>query len=177
MTALRQALMRLDGRGYKAYRAIAGEHALEGFTLHVDHVQADPYAAPSRMRALVPWQRADLPADTRAGGARTRAARDFLARAFARAARSSPEIGIDAGAQAVLERTACLFTQAGVELRFTVELPAAGRRIRGRRAAELICDELPEVVAAATRPERLDLTALARHCDCVEDQQALLDAV
>ena len=39
----------LDGRGYKAYKAIAGAWDFGDFTLHVDHVQGDPFAAPSRV--------------------------------------------------------------------------------------------------------------------------------
>ena len=31
------------------------------FTLSVDHVQGDPYAPPSRVRAIMPWQETGLP--------------------------------------------------------------------------------------------------------------------
>ena len=45
---LRNILHRIDGRGYKAYRDIRGSFDLdhEGLTLHIDHVQSDPFAAP-----------------------------------------------------------------------------------------------------------------------------------
>ncbi len=172
---LQQTLERIDGRGYKAYHDIAGLHEFPRFTLSVDHVQADPFAAPSRLRAFVPWTRAGLPDAARASAARERAARDFIARSFRAAAASIEEIGIDAGAQTVLERTACLFTDDGVELRFRVQLPANGRRIRGERARDLLCRHLPDCVRAAAEYESLDGGRLESHCAAVEDQCALRD--
>ena len=175
--ALARTLQRIDGRGYKAYRDIEGRHVFERFTLAIDRVQSDPYAAPSRLRAFVPWSIADLPAAACATPPRARAARDYLARAFRAAARDTAEISIDAGAQAVLERTACLFTDHGVELRFRVQLPADGRRIRGDRAERVLCRALPECVTAAAEFAHLDGEALERHCATVEDQCALRDAL
>jgi len=177
MEQLSKTLERIDGRGYKAYNDIAGRHAFDRFTLYVDHVQADPFAAPSRMRALVPWDVAALPDFALTGDARRRAARDYLARAFARDAADSRELGIDAGAQTVLDRTACLFTEAGVELRFTVHLPAAGRKILGRQARSLLCETLPAIVRRSAEYRELDGDALAGHCAAVEDQTVLRDAL
>ncbi len=172
MQELQSTLARIDGKGYKAYRDITGRYRFDDFELRVDHVQGDPYAAPSRLRAIMPWGETALPEDVR-DGVRARAARDFLARCFRRAARDEPAITIDAGAQTVLDRTAALFTSQGVELRFTVNLPARGRSILGRQARELLCRILPRAVRAALRPEHRDAAALAQHCDVVEDQIAL----
>ncbi|PSQ91236.1 MAG: isopentenyl-diphosphate delta-isomerase [Proteobacteria bacterium SW_6_67_9] len=177
MQQLSRTLERIDGRGYKAYNDIGGRHAFDRFTLYVDHVQADPFAAPSRMRALVPWSLAGLPESALSGAARRRAARDYLARAFAQASRDQQALGIDAGAQTVLDRTACLFTEAGVELRFSVHLPAAGRKILGRQAQSLLCATLPRVVRAAAEYTELDGEALERHCAAIEDQTALRAAL
>jgi len=170
---LEETLNRIDGKGYKAYKDIQGSFDFERFRLHVDHVQADPFAAPSRARAVVPWFIADLPESAYASRPRARAARDFLARTFRRQAREDGDINIDAGRQTVLDRTACLFTEAGVELRFTVSLPAAGRKILGRKAAELLGQRLPEIVRDSAEAARLDLDALEAHCARVEDQVAL----
>jgi predicted ABC-class ATPase len=174
---LEEILQRIDGKGYKAYKDIAGAFDFERFRLHVDHVQADPFAAPSRARAVVPWAVADLPAAVHASPSRSRAARDFLARSFRRRAREEAEVNIDAGRQTVLDRTACLFTEAGVELRFTVSLPAAGRKILGRQAADLLGRRLPELVADAAEAVRLDLAHLERHCAAVEDQVVLRESL
>lgn len=45
----------LDDRSYAAYRAIVGRYeAQEGWILHIDRVQADPFAPPSEIRIEVP---------------------------------------------------------------------------------------------------------------------------
>ncbi|MEF8792057.1 ABC-ATPase domain-containing protein [Thiohalorhabdus sp.] len=172
---LEEILNRIDGKGYKAYKDIQGSFDFERFRLQVDHVQADPFAAPSRARAVVPWSIADLPGSAYASRPRARAARDFLARTFRSQAREDSDLDIDAGRQTVLDRTACLFTEVGIELRFTVHLPAAGRKILGRKAAELLCNRLPEIVADAAEAARLDLDRLEEYCAQVEDQVALRD--
>lgn len=173
MQRLKSLLTSLDGKGYKAYKDLKGSYDFPDFRLIVDHVQGDPYAAPSRLRAVVPYATADLPEHAYRGEPRQRAARDYIARAFRRAARDSSDIAIDAGAQTVLDRSCSLFTDAGIELRFTVNLPAKGRSIMGRRAAQLLTEELPDVIRACALSDALDGDALASYCDAVEDQVAL----
>ena len=46
---LESELGRIDGRGYKAYKDIRGSYRMGEFILHIDHVQGDPFASPSRM--------------------------------------------------------------------------------------------------------------------------------
>jgi predicted ABC-class ATPase len=50
---LKETLLRLDGKGYKAYKEIRDSYAFPGFWLSVDHVQGDPFASPSRIRVRV----------------------------------------------------------------------------------------------------------------------------
>ena len=47
---LLRLLERLDGRPYPAYRDLEGTWRIDDLTLHVDRVQGDPFAAPSRVR-------------------------------------------------------------------------------------------------------------------------------
>ncbi len=174
MERLRAKLLGLDGRNYKAYKDIQGWDVEFGrFRLRIDHVQGDPYAAPSRLRVFVPLTEAGVPGRALEGSARGRATRDFLARSFRRAARPERDLSIDAGGQTVLERTACLLTGDDIELRFRLELPGRGRRIMGRRAAELMCSVLPKIVENSLMAPGLDLESLERHCIVVEDQVAL----
>jgi len=178
MRELEEILRRVDGSGFPAYKDIQGRRfAFGGFVLVVDHVQGDPYAAPSRLRALVPLDVAALPPSATASPPRRRAARDFLARRLRQAARDERAIGVEAGGQTVLDRSACILTKRGLELRFTVDLPASGRKILGRAARALLLERLPEMVTAASRADRLDLAALELHCATVEDQCALRDAL
>ena len=62
--ALGDRLRRIDGRSYGAYREIEGRWVFPQFTLVIDHVQSDPFAPPSRLRALVPGRVAAFPPET-----------------------------------------------------------------------------------------------------------------
>jgi len=178
MRDLEAILHRIDGHGYKAYKEIEGRRfRFENFDLLVEHVQGDPYAAASKLRALVPAKMAALPASALASPARRRATRDFLARAFRAAAGRHREITIDAGRQTVLDRSACLIDAEAVELRFTVDLPGAGRRILGRKAASLLVDLLPGIIDSSALANNLDLEGLEHHAATVEDQEAVRAAL
>jgi predicted ABC-class ATPase len=178
---LRRVLRRIDGRGYKAYRDIRGAWTLGRVTLHVDHVQGDPFAAPSRLRLRVPVEAAGFPAELQTGPVRRLALEDFLVRAAARAAaggvrRGSGKSGalfVDAGGQQVIERTAAVVTPEFVELRLQAGLPAAGRRVLGREAEALLCQDMPDLADEALLFESHDPEAIRRFVEGVENQEHL----
>ena len=180
---LETILRRIDGRGYKAYRAIRGTYDLDGFRLSVDHVQGDPFAAPSRMSVRVESGRAGFPDYLSAGRIRRIALADFLTRAFHRAIRltaagrrgtgRSGLLEIDRGNQEVLEANSVVIQRGFLEARFTAGLPAAGRSIRGRQAAEMLLSELPRIVRRSLFYPRLPGRQLRRQIQVVEDQDAL----
>lgn len=182
MQRLLALLSRLDGRGYKAYKELRGEYAFPDFTLILDHVQGDPFAAPSRVRVFVPQGVADFPPELYATEARRVGLEHYLAEVFARAAQRasrrrgtghSGEIRLSAPGQQVLPRTAVRVREAGVEARFTVGLPAAGRRILGREAAALLTEDLPAVVRRALRYASLDAATARRYAETNEDADFL----
>ncbi len=143
---LAQKLVRIDGSGYKAYKDIQGSYeAGDGF-LFIDHVQADPYAPPSKIRLRVPIKKAGFP-DYLYEGIRVIALEDIIARRVRTNIKEnySRGINIDAGQQQVLKRTAAKVTPEFIEVRMTVGLPATGRRIQGREAKEILCQALPEI--------------------------------
>lgn len=171
-------MLRLDNRGYKAYKDIQGTYDFPGFTLIIDHVQGDPFAAPSKLRVRVPQSVAGFPSDTYRSRSRRIALRDYLTRQFERAARQvsgrrgtgkSGLITIDRPGQEVLERTSAYITHEYVEVRFVVGLPASGRRILGRQAAEMLCDDVPHIVDRALKYRRVNSKELQRHVETVED--------
>ena len=46
---LRSLLNRIDRRGYPAYKDTRGTYQFPNYILSIDHVQGDPFAAPSRV--------------------------------------------------------------------------------------------------------------------------------
>ncbi len=181
MGSLNQELLSLDGASYGAYRRIQGVHPEYDFTLFIDRVQADPFASPSRVRVRLPMERAKLPLAFWQSEIRRVALCDFLTRQFGAVARrlgqrrgsgGSGRVDILEPSQAVLARSAVVVNKDWVEVRFRVGLPAVGRRIAGREAAELFGSDLPEMVKALYY-ENLDGEALRRHVEAVEDGEAL----
>jgi len=170
---LHRHLNRIDGRGYPAYKDIRGRYQFPNFTLLIDHVQGDPFAAPSRLRVQVPMTVARFPAAGYANRSRAIALRDFLARAFAAACRAttgprrgsgkSGLINMEMPGQEILERSSIMITPDMVEARFVVGLPAQGRRILGRQAATILGGILPKIVAASLRYESLNHDQLQIH--------------
>jgi predicted ABC-class ATPase len=188
MNDLRKDLQRVDGRPYPAYRDLRGRRYAAGpYQLTLDHVQGDPFASPSRARVDVPATVLDLPATAHGTRDARRATADFLHRAIARSLRGvrhragsgkSGLIEIASFGQEVLERTAVRVAEDGaVVVRLSVGLPAAGRRILGREAAEILSMRLPHALEAAIGRDRLDRSALSRHIQVVEDQIALRAAL
>lgn len=183
MENLRALLSRIDGKGYKAYKTLQGTYRFPDYELHIDHVQGDPYAAPSRISVRIPMSVAAIPAGLRSDDTRRLAVADYLARAlrkaidrFVRGGRGtgrSGEVAIAAGGQEILIRNAVLVTDDAVEVRLTIGLPAAGRRVRADDARAMLFDELPEVITAGTRYRALPQHEVQSHIETLEDQRSL----
>ncbi|MEA2514142.1 MAG: hypothetical protein QOJ59_3629 [Thermomicrobiales bacterium] len=183
MGELEGLLLSIDRKGYGAYGRIEGAWEGEGFTLFVDRVQRDPFATPSKVRLRIPQRVAHIPADLRESRPRRVATEDYLLRTFATAARGAPrgggsgrsgDVRVDAGGAEILQRSGCELTAEHVELRFRIGLPAAGRSVLGREAAELMCRWLPKAAQAVTW-EHLDRETAREWADLAEDH-ALLQA-
>jgi len=183
---LRTRIESLDGKAYGAYRSLVGRHRLTvgrgiQYDLFIDHVQADPFAPPSRMRLRIPMAAAALPAEIFSTDARRMAVEDFLARSLRRAAvRLGSEAGrgaaffVDAGGQEILRRSAVKVAGGPggfVEARLSVDLPAAGRRILGRQCARLLTEILPRAAEWGLTWGRVDQGAARRWVAQCEDQE------
>jgi predicted ABC-class ATPase len=176
---LQQQLFSLEGQSYKAYKELWGRYEFPNFTLFIDRVQGDPFAAPSQCRVRVPNAKdTAIPQDFYRNDSREIALRDFLTRAFHRASqdlrqrRGSGKSGLIAilqPGQAVLERSSVVVNDGFIEARFVVGLPAFGRRIAGQQAAELLCHDLPQLVDRALCFQNLDVQALQQHVETAED--------
>jgi len=187
---LRRILARIDGRGYKAYKDIEGRYDAGTFTLFVDHVQGDPFAAPSKLRLRVPQSQALLPPGLFQNTVRRIALQDFLARQVDRIIRRTVQgrrgtgksglICVDAGGQEVLERTAIVVGPRWVEARLHAGLPAAGRRVLARQAEAMLCSELPQIVEHALCWRNLPQAEAQQFVECIENQEHIrsqLDAL
>lgn len=180
---LRSILHAIDNKGYGAYKSIAGAYDLDDLTLHIDYVQGDPFASPSRLRAEFPAASVGLPDDLLQPRIRRRAAADYLNRQLRRAlepaSRSrgsgkSGQVSILRPGQQILERTSLAIDDGGgVVARFTAGLPARGRRVLGRQAEEMLLADVPSALRGVLSRSSLDLDGLRSHALLAEDSEAL----
>ncbi|RIV20181.1 ATPase [Alicyclobacillaceae bacterium I2511] len=181
--SLRRRLWAMEGRAYPAYKEIVGRYDFGLFTLKIYHVQGDPFAAPSRMGLVFVPQKLNLPVWAYATPKRAVSTADWLTRQFGLALRrvsqrrpgtgKSGLLAVDVPGPEVLARSCCQVTASQVEMRFVVGLPAAGRRILGREAANLVCEQLPELAASSLVVSPEATAQLRTHVETVEDAQAL----
>lgn len=188
MPDLSADLRRIDGRPYPAYRDLRGRtYACGAYRIQFEHVQGDPFAAPSRLAVYVPAAVVGLPREAIHGVDARRATADFFHR---RLLRRLAQVRTRAGSgksgmldvcpvgQEVLDRTAVRVDASGnARLLLNVGLPAAGRRILGREAAALLLERLPGALDSALRRGCWQDADLRRHVWAVEDQVALRAAL
>ncbi len=181
---LRNILLRIDGKGYTAYKDIEGSFDYGRFILHIDHVQGDPFASPSRLRANVSLSWTGFPRDLYDRPIKRIAFQDFIARRFEnlkkrfgkrhRGTGRSGLINIDSGGQEIIERSSVVIDGQGVEIRFTVGLPAEGRRILGNEAISILLDEIPLMVEHSLFYTHYDPHDVKLHVEVAEDYEAIL---
>ncbi|MCG6956029.1 MAG: ABC-ATPase domain-containing protein [Gemmatimonadetes bacterium] len=186
-TDLAERARALDGRGYNAYKALRGAWDFETFVLHVDHVQGDPFAAPTRVRVVVPSDTAGLPEASFRSPIRALGTAAFLARALGRSARErsgtagsgrSGQIEVETPGQEVLAQTAVQVDEAGgVEARFGIGLPARGRRVLGAEAVKLLTTTVPALVRTALVASTHDPDDIERQAEVNEDAEHLRAAL
>jgi len=180
---LRKTLFKIDGKGYGAYKQIKGRYDFVVFRLSVDHVQGDPFAAPSRVSVTIAASKAGFMEELWNTPSKKIALQDFLARQFHQAVKrfaagkrgigTSGLIAISSGGQEILERNAVLITNESVEARFVVGLPAAGRTILGKDAVRVFMDEIPDIVTHSLVCKNIDVAGLKKHLDVAEEQESL----
>lgn len=184
---LRDALRIIDGRGYPAYRDIAGGYGFDDFVFYIDRVQGDPFASPSRVRVRVYQDTAGFPKDTYSGKTREIALRDFIARAFNSASEKfslgnrgsgkSGLISMSRPGQQILERSSVVVTHMYAEARFGMGLPAFGRSVAGKHAEAMFFEELPKIVRFSMIFGNLDEDALYEHIETAEDADFLRNEI
>ncbi|RZT86469.1 putative ABC-class ATPase [Pseudonocardia sediminis] len=174
--ALASSLHGMDGASYGRYKSLTGRWTMDGFTLEVRRIQADPFAPPSRIRVDVPASTAGFPAELHDSDVRRRALGGYLLRALRRALSGTP-VTVDAGGQEVLARSAIRLDDGAVRVELGVPMPGHGRRIDGKQAARTLTRDLPDAVLAALRWETADRAAAEEFVHTVEDATALREAL
>lgn len=182
---LRQLLGRIDRRGYPAYKDTRGTYRFRDYVLSIDHVQGDPFAAPSKLSIRVDGKTAGFPPELYRLPCQRVALEDGLLRRFgeeaerasfrAKGSGHSGLIAVSRCGQEVLERTACRLDtdSGGILVRLEVGFPANGRTINARELEKILFELLPRCVDASLLYRNLDERALQAAADLAEDQEAI----
>lgn len=171
----------IDRRSYPAYKSAQGAYDMGGFVLSIDHVQGDPFAAPSKVSVTVSHQRAGYPAEYFDRPWKKRALEDYLVRQFgkeiaqfnfkARGSGKSGLIAISSPGPEILSRTACECGKNGITARFEVGFPAHGRTIDSGELTRILFDFLPRCVKSVFFYKNRDQGEVRAVVDLSEDQQ------
>lgn len=181
MTDLENLLKSIDHKGYPAYKELRGQYDFRCFLLSIDHVQGDPFAAPSKVSVQVPVEKAGFPEAFLDNRENRITLQDHLTRLFAREisccnflAKGSGKSGLiscSACGQEVLERTACKMDEEKIVVRLEVGFPANGRSIQSGELRKILFEFLPGAVEKSLFYKNIDQNALQDVMDLGEDQQ------
>lgn len=182
---LRTLLINIDHRGYPAYKSVQGRYQFPGYMLSIDHVQGDPFAAPSRVSVHIAGAAAGFPASLYDTKEKRIALQDHLLRLFSRAvapysfqAKGSGKsglMGVSRCGQEVLERTACQIkpSDGSISLHMEIGFPANGRTIQSGELIRILFDFLPGCVQNSLFYRNLNQKAVQKVAELTEDQQAV----
>lgn len=178
---LRNKLKAIDHRGYPAYKELRGQYDFKEYVLSIDHVQGDPFAAPSRLSVLVKGEKAGFPPAFYDTHAKRITLQDHLTRLFAaevsggsfqaRGSGKSGLLAVSRCGQQVLERTALRVKNGDITLRFEAGFPANGRTINARELEKMLFDILPVCVKKSLYYGNINQNKLKQSICLCEDQQ------
>lgn len=182
---LKELLKRVDHRGYPAYKDTKGVYQFPGYLLSIDHVQGDPFAAPSKVSVCVKGAAAGFPKELYDTSWKKTALADYLLRQFseqterftckARGSGKSGLLSVSRCGQEVLARSACEIdgNTGDVLLRMEVGFPANGRTINAGELIKILYEFLPVCVKKTLYYKALDAKRVQQVMELSVDQHAI----
>ncbi len=179
---LQEILRRIDHKSYPAYKDTAGAYQFDSYVLCINHVQGDPFAAPSKVSIHVDGKKAAFPSDMIQKKHTRIALADALIRKFGKEAEAyshrakgsgkSGLLSVSRPGQEILERSACEIAPESGDLIFRLEIgfPANGRTISARELIRILYEFLPACVHSSLFYKNADQKHLRRVRELAEDQ-------
>ncbi|PRR79320.1 ABC-ATPase domain-containing protein [Clostridium vincentii] len=177
---LKKELYSIDGRGYNSYKSLAGQYDFNKYILSIDHVQGDPFAAPSRVRIIMDQSVANIPKELFDKEHKRIAVQDFLTRLFYKnidaygkrvfGSGKSGLISISKCPQEILDRTSVIISEKELQVRIEVGFPAKGRSVLARELEKILYDFLPQIIENSIIYNNIDKDKLMDRVRLVEDQ-------
>mgnify|MGYP001851181304 FL=1 len=180
---LKNLLLSIDHKSYPAYKSAQGSYRFQDYILSIDHVQGDPFAAPSRVSLRISGKNAGFPPKLFDTFPKRVALQDHLLRLFGREieqynfkARGSGKSGLMAVSrcgQEILERSACAIDpgDGSLTLRMQIGFPASGRTIQAGELIRILFEFLPGCAQRSLFFRNIDASACQRTAELCEDQE------
>lgn len=178
---LRKLLNEIDHHGYPAYKKLKGAYSFGEYVLSIDHVQGDPFAAPSKVSVCMKGNVAKFNQDLYNTPRQKVFLEDLILRhfqkevsAFSFKAKGSGKSGlmsVSKPGQEVLNRSACCVDEAtgDVILRMEIGFPANGRTVNSRELIKIFFEFLPKCVERSLKSKAYSMTELDNTSNLAKD--------
>jgi predicted ABC-class ATPase len=141
MERLKNLLTKIDGKGYKAYKDIAGEYETKDYSLEIMNVQGDPFASPTMFEWSILTKKVFDSNDLITNKDKKLAFEDFILRYLHENFKNDKileEIFILEPQVEILKRSVVSFKGERLFIKYYFNLPARGRNVLGDEAFEKI---------------------------------------
>ena len=174
----------LNGKGYKSYKALQGESYSFGlFQLTFEHVQGDPFAAPSRLSIKIELPSAGYSNSHYNSSVRKLALEDHLLRivnrrilkckGMVKGSGRSGEVAVQSPGQKVIRRSGLQIKDNTIELILFAGLPGDGRRVMAKECVKLFSEVLPPAWEESLLAKSIDLNQVQKAIETLEDYSTL----
>ena len=179
---LKQEIISLDGKGYKAYKFFQGKPFDYGpFTIRFEHVQGDSFAQPTRLSISIGLDEAGFSPSLFSNPTRALALEDHLLRRVnhfiavrkirVKGSGNSGKVQVQIPGQKILKRSGMLVKGSRLQLIMFAGLPAQGRTVLGNECLKLFSEVLPPIWHKSLIASSLDKNELSRAIETLEDYQ------
>ena len=187
MQNLERLLNQSDHKPYPAYKALKGRYRFPFFTLSVDHVQGDPFAAPSALSLRIDAAHHGLPKEYYDTPHRRIMLQDLLLRTFYRelgkfshkagGSGKSGSFSVSACGQEVMERSALTIDpdKGIMTVRFYAGFPAAGRTTLAMELKRMLMEYVPEAARRSLLCSAIPKETVSARIVLADDQKAIRD--
>lgn len=184
---LKNKLKSIHRKSYPAYKSLRGSYTFGDFVLSIDHVQGDPFAAPSSLHVELPLKKAGFPEKYLEKRHTKTALEDLILRSFSKAldqysfkAKGSGKSGLISTSRPgpeVMRRTAVEFNNIALLVRFEVGFPANGRTINAQELEKILLEFLPQIVKTCLFYQSWEKAKIQACYELAENQQRIREVL
>ena len=184
---LKNKLESIHRKSYPAYKSLRGSYTFGDFVLSIDHVQGDPFAAPSSLHVELPLKKAGFPEKYLEKRHTKTALEDLILRSFSKTldqysfkAKGSGKSGLISTSRPgpeIMRRTAVEFNNIALLVRFEVGFPANGRTINAQELEKILLEFLPQIVKTCLFYQSWEKVKIQACYELAENQQRIREVL